>query len=129
MKIAILDDYQNAARSFADWDSLGAKIEVFTSYIGDPGELVKRLAGFDVVVAMRERTRFSAELLARLTDLKLLVTTGSRNAAIDLAAARRHGIVVCGTGSLPYPAAEHTWALILAAARHLQTELPAMRAG
>ena len=129
MKIAILDDYQNVALSLADWDSLGAEIEVFTSYIGDPDELVKRLAGFEVVVAMRERTRFPAELLARLTDLRLLVSTGRRNAAIDLAAARRYGIVVCGTGYLPHPTAEHTWALILAAVRHLDTELPAMRAG
>lgn len=129
MKIAILDDYQNVALSFADWERLSAEIEVFTSYIGDPGELAGRLAGFEVVVAMRERTRFPAGLLARLRDLKLLVSTGRRNAAIDLQAAREHGIVVCGTGYVPHPAAEHTWALILAAARNLATELPAMRAG
>ncbi|HET6504657.1 MAG TPA: D-2-hydroxyacid dehydrogenase family protein [Amycolatopsis sp.] len=129
MKIAILDDYQNVALSFADWDSLGAEVEVFTTHIGDADELVKRLAGFEVVVAMRERTRFPAELLARLADLKLLVSTGMRNAAIDVEAARRHGIVVCGTGYVPHPTAEHTWALILAATRNLATELPAMRAG
>lgn len=129
MKIAILDDYQNVALSFADWERLGTEIEVFTSHIGDPGELADRLAGFEVVVAMRERTRFPAGLLARLRDLKLLVSTGRRNAAIDLQAAREHGIVVCGTGYVPHPAAEHTWALILAAARNLATELPAMRAG
>lgn len=129
MKIAILDDYQNAALGFADWDSLGAGIEVFTAHIADPDELVERLAGFDVVVAMRERTRFPAEVLARLSDLELLVSTGRRNAAIDVEAARRHGVLVCGTGYLPSPTAEHTWALILAAARHLGTELPAMRHG
>ncbi|MBC6470149.1 D-2-hydroxyacid dehydrogenase family protein [Actinomadura alba] len=129
MKIAILDDYQSVALGCADWDSLGAEIEVFTSPISDADELVRRLAGAEVVVAMRERTRFPAELLARLTDLRLLVSTGRRNAAIDLEAARRHGIVVCGTGYLPYPTAEHTWALILAAARNLATELPAMPQG
>jgi phosphoglycerate dehydrogenase-like enzyme len=129
VKIAILDDYQNVALSYADWKSLDAEIEVFTSFIGDTDELVARLAGADVVVAMRERTRFPAELLARLTDLKLLVSTGHRNAAIDLKAAAEHGIVVCATGYLSHPTAEHTWALILAARRHLDVELPAMRAG
>jgi phosphoglycerate dehydrogenase-like enzyme len=129
MKIAILDDYQNAALGFADWDSLGADIKVFTAHIADPDELAERLAGFDVVVAMRERTRFPAEVLARLTDLELLVSTGRRNAAIDVEAARRQGVLVCGTGYVPSPTAEHTWALILAAARNLGTELPAMRHG
>lgn len=129
MKIAILDDYQNVALEFADWKSLDADIEVFTSHIADPDELVARLAGAEVVVAMRERTRFPAELLARLTDLKLLVSTGQRNAAIDVQAAAEHGILVCGTGYLSHPTAEHTWALILAAMRGLAVELPAMRAG
>lgn len=129
MKIAILDDYQNVALEFADWKSLDADIEVFTSHIADHDELAARLAGAEVVVAMRERTRFPAELLARLTDLKLLVSTGNKNAAIDLKAAAEHGIVVCGTGYLSHPTAEHTWALILAAMRHLTVELPAMRAG
>ncbi|MTD59260.1 D-2-hydroxyacid dehydrogenase family protein [Amycolatopsis pithecellobii] len=129
MKIAILDDYQHVALDLADWASLGAEIEVFTTHIADPDELVNRLAGADVVVAMRERTRFPADVLARLTDLRLLVSTGQRNAAIDLKAAERHGIVVCGTGYVSHPTAEHTWALILAAARHLDVELPAMRQG
>lgn len=129
MNIAILDDYQNVALSFADWDCLGAEIEVFTSPITDPDELVRRLAGAEVVVAMRERTRFPEELLVRLPDLRLLVSTGHRNAAIDLKAAGRLGILVCGTGYLPHPTAEHTWALILAAVRHLDVELPAMRTG
>ncbi|HVV13030.1 D-2-hydroxyacid dehydrogenase family protein [Amycolatopsis sp.] len=129
MKIAILDDYQNIALGLADWASLGAEIEVFTGHIGDQDELVARLAGAEVVVAMRERTRFPAELLARLGDLKLLVSTGQRNAAIDLKAAGEYGILVCGTGYLSHPTAEHTWALILAAARNLAVELPAMREG
>lgn len=130
MRIAILDDYQDVARELADWDSLGAEeVAVFTDHVADPDALVRRLAGFDVVVAMRERTPFDAALLARLPDLRLLVTTGARNAAIDVAAAARHGIVVCGTGYLPHPTVELTWALILAAQRHLPTEVAAMRAG
>jgi phosphoglycerate dehydrogenase-like enzyme len=129
MKVAILDDYQNVALSFADWDSLDAEIEVFTEPFADADEVVKRLAGFDVLVAMRERTRFPAELLARLTALKLLVSTGARNAAIDVDAARKLGIVVSTTGYIGYPTAELTWALILAAARNLPAEVRSMRDG
>ena len=129
MKIAILDDYQNVALGFADWDSLGARVDVFTDHIGDADELVRRLAGYEVVVAMRERTRFPAEILRRLPDLRLLVSTGHRNAAIDVAAARECGIVVSATGYLPHPTAEHTWALILAAARGLPAEERSMREG
>ena len=129
MKIAVLDDYQNVARRFADWDSLGAEVEVFTEHIADPDELVRRLAGFDVVVAMRERTPFPAEVLERLGDLKLLVSTGKRNAAIDVEAAGRQGIVVSATGYVPQPTVEHTWALILAATRNIPTEVQAMRTG
>ncbi|WP_216206014.1 D-2-hydroxyacid dehydrogenase family protein [Amycolatopsis aidingensis] len=129
MKIAILDDYQNVALGFADWDSLGAEIEVCNEYIPDRDELVRRLAGAEVVVAMRERTPFPAELLDRLPDLRLLVSTGRRNAAIDIAAARERGILVCGTGYLPEPTAEHTWALILAAMRNLPREERSMRDG
>lgn len=129
MKLAILDDYQNVALGFADWDSLEAEITVFTKPFAGPDEVAERLAGFDVVVAMRERTRFPAELLGRLPDLKLLVSTGVRNAAIDVQAARRLGIVVCSTGYIAYPTAEHTWALILAAARNLPAEVRSMRDG
>ncbi|ACU96567.1 D-2-hydroxyacid dehydrogenase family protein [Saccharomonospora viridis] len=129
MRIAILDDYQNVALELADWDSLNAEVRVFTEHIADPDELVRRLAGFDVVVAMRERTPFPESVLSRLPDLRLLVTTGQRNASIDVEAARRHGILVCGTGYLPHPTVELTWALILAACRNLPTEFQAMRDG
>ena len=129
MRIAILDDYQNVARSFADWDRLGAEITVFTEHIKDPDDVVAALAGFDVVVAMRERTRFSADVLRRLPDLRLLVSTGQRNAAIDVAAANEQGVVVSGTGYIPHPTAEHTWALILAAARNIPAEERAVRDG
>ncbi|WP_409492418.1 D-2-hydroxyacid dehydrogenase family protein [Amycolatopsis sp. cmx-11-12] len=129
MKIAILDDYQEVALGFGDWASLGAEIEVFTEPFVDATDVVARLREFDVVVAMRERTRFPAEVLDRLPALKLLVSTGHRNAAIDVAAARRNGVVVCSTGYIAAPAAEHTWALILAAARNVPVESRNMREG
>jgi phosphoglycerate dehydrogenase-like enzyme len=126
MRIAILDDYQNVALTFADWDSLKADVTVFTTPLED---VTKQLAGFDVVVAMRERTRFPAAVLDALPDLKLLVSTGKRNAAIDVAAARRAGVVVSATGYIGEPTAEHTWALILAASRNLPQEFRSMREG
>jgi phosphoglycerate dehydrogenase-like enzyme len=129
MKIAILDDYQNVGTGLADWDSLAADVVAFTKPFVDADEVVRRLAGFDVLVAMRERTRFPAEVLERLTDLRLLVSTGPVNAAIDVAAAHRLGITVCGTGYQSHPTIEHTWALILGAARNLVAEAESMRTG
>ncbi len=126
MRIAILDDYQEVALTFADWDSLNAELTVFTEPLTD---VVEQLRGFDVIVAMRERTRFPAEVLDQLPDLKLLVSTGKRNAAIDVPAARRNGVVVSATGYLGHPTAEHTWALILAASRNLPQEFASMREG
>jgi phosphoglycerate dehydrogenase-like enzyme len=129
MKIAILDDYQNNATDLADWGSLAAEVVVFTKPFADADEAVRSLAGFDVLVAMRERTRFPAEVLERLTDLRLLVSTGPANAAIDVAAARRLGITVCGTGYESHATIEHTWALILGSARNLTVEAESMRSG
>ena len=129
LRIAILDDYQDVACSFADWDSLTAQIEVFTAPFSDADEVVQRLAGFDVLVAMRERTSFPGDVLSRLKSLKLLVSTGPGNAAIDVKAARELGIVVCGTGYYSFPSAEFTWALILAAARNLPEQVQSMRNG
>jgi phosphoglycerate dehydrogenase-like enzyme len=129
MKIAILDDYQNVATGLADWGSLAGEVRVFTKPFADADDAVRSLAGFDVLVAMRERTGFAAEVLERLTDLRLLVSTGPANSAIDVAAARRLGITVCGTGYESHPTIEHTWALILAAARNLSDEVESMRRG
>jgi hypothetical protein len=89
MRIAILDDYQNVATRFADWDSLDADVVVFTKPFSGADDVVRSLAGFDVLVAMRERTHFPAEVLEKLTDVRLLASTGSANAAIDVAAAGR----------------------------------------
>lgn len=129
MRIAILDDYQNVALGYADWASLDAETVSFTEPLGGREDVARALGGFDVVVAMRERTRFDAEQLRLLPDLKLLVSTGERNAAIDVAAANAQGVVVSSTGYLPHPTTEHTWALILAAARNLPAEERAVRAG
>jgi phosphoglycerate dehydrogenase-like enzyme len=129
MKIAILDDYQNVASSLADWGSLPAEGVVFTKAFADGDDAARALAGFDVLVAMRERTRFPAEVLDRLTGLRLLVSAGPANAAIDVAAPRKHGITVCGTGYESHPTIEHTWVLILGAARNLPAEAESMRSG
>jgi phosphoglycerate dehydrogenase-like enzyme len=130
-RVAILDDYQNVARRMADWASLpaGNEVVVFADHLGGTDAVAKRLADFDAVVAMRERTPFPRPLLERLPRLKLLVTTGMRNASIDVAAAVERGITVCGTAGLPYPTAELTWGLILGLARRIPVEDRATREG
>lgn len=130
-RIAVLDDYQSVARSYADWASLpdGTDVRFFDDHLEDPAELSQRLAPFDVIVAMRERTPFPRTLLAQLPKLRLLVTTGMRNAAIDVHAATELGVTVSGTDGLAYPTAELTWALILALARKIPSEDRALRAG
>jgi phosphoglycerate dehydrogenase-like enzyme len=126
-RVAVLDDYQGVALECADWSQL--EVEIFPDHLADDDAVIERLAPFDVVVAMRERTPFTRARLARLPNLRLLVTTGMRNASIDLEAAREHGVTVCGTGSLGPPTAELAWALILAVTRHVPAEDAAMRAG
>ena len=130
-RIAVLDDYQSVADQIADWSTLPEPAEVVTfhDHVDDHDELVARLASFDVIVAMRERTPFPRSLLERLPGLKLLVTTGQRNASIDVAAAAERGIPVCGTGYFSSGTAEMTWALILAVARHIPQETASVRAG
>ena len=115
IRVAVLDDYQKVAEATADWSQRlpGSEITFFDSHIADPDELVAALSPFDAVVAMRERTPFPREVIERLPRLRLLVTTGMRNASIDLAAAAHAGVTVCGTRSHPAGTAELTWALIL----------------
>lgn len=133
VRVAVLDDYQGVARDMADWSILGDAVEVtsFRDHVDCIDELVTRLAPYDIVTAMRERTPFPRELLERLPGLKLLVTSGPVNAAIDLDAARDLGIVVSGTvGRNGIPSTiELTWALILASARSLVHEDALVRAG
>lgn len=130
-RIAVLDDYQYVAATYADWSRLPEPVEVveFADHVSDEDALVKRLAPFDVIIAMRERTPFPRSLLQRLPNLRLLVTTGERNASIDVAAAAESGITVCGTGYQSPPTAEMTWALILAVARHIPEEDRSIRSG
>ncbi|MFC1899968.1 D-2-hydroxyacid dehydrogenase family protein [Chloroflexota bacterium] len=131
MKIAILDDYQNVALKSADWSSLPeeCEVEVFTEHFSSPNIVKERLRDFEVIVAMRERTPFSRDILAGLPGLKLLITTGMRNASIDLVAANDLGILVCGTGGRGFATAELAWGLILALMRHIPLEDSATRQG
>lgn len=124
----MLDDYQQVATSYADWGLLGAEVDFVADHLADD-DLVARIGRAEVVVAMRERTPFDAATLARLPDLRLLVTTGAANASIDVAAARSLGVTVCGTGGRPGSAAELTWALILAVLRRVPEADAGMRAG
>ena len=131
LRCAVLDDYQHAALRAADWSPIGGQVEVraIHHHIADEHALAATVGDCQIVVLMRERTPFPSSLFARLRQLRLLVTTGMRNAAIDLAAAQAHGVVVCGTASRSEPPAELTWALILALARNLVVEASALRSG
>src|SRR5579875_1889193 len=121
MKVAILDDYQNVALSMADWSPVAAhaEITVFNDHLFDPDAVVERLAPFDVVCVMRERTPLPRRIIERLPQLRMIASTGPFNAAIDVAAATERGIYVSGTGGYVESTVELTWALILAVARHL----------
>jgi len=129
--IAILDDYQQVALKMADWSRLQAdhKITVFHEPFPDEDAVVRALAGFEVVCLMRERTPFPASLIERLPELRLIVTSGSRNAAIDIAAASKRGVLVCGTETPGHSTAELTMGLMLSLARSIHSEAAAMRAG
>ena len=133
--VAVLDDYQGVFSRYADVDALRTaaggevSVRVLRDHVDDDAELARRLAGAQVVVAMRERTPFAAQRLRLLPDLRLLVTTGPGNAAIDVAAARDLGVLVCGTGYDPSSTVELTWALVLAALRDLPAQAASVRAG
>ena len=129
MRIVVLDDFQEVAATFADWNALDAEVEFISRPIVDDDDLVKVLHGAEVVVAMRERTAFTAGRLERLPDLRLLVTTGRVNASIDVQAARAQGIVVCGTESTTSATPELTWGLILSVLRSIPAEDAAVRGG
>ncbi len=123
LRCVILDDYQGVALTYADWSSLdGVEVSSVHGHVSDEDVLVEILDGAEVLVVMRERTPVTRGLLERLPALRLLVTTGMRNAAIDLDACRDHDVLVCGTGSLPTPTVELTWGLVTALARHLVAE-------
>lgn len=130
LRIAVLDDYQDRARGAADWAGVpGGALTVFTSHLGDDDAVAKALASFDVIICLRERTRLPGTVIERLEAVKLIVTAGMRNAAIDMDAARARGIAVCGTQMLGYPAAELAWALVMALFKRIPAEHQAMREG
>ena len=114
VQIAVLDDYQQVAAGCADWERLpGAEVTFFVDHVDDLNAVARRLQRFDIIGIMRERTPFPAELLQRLPNLRLLVTTGRHNAAVDVAAATALGIKVCGTPSPGHGTAELAFGLIL----------------
>jgi len=131
MKISVLDDYQGAALKLADWSEVAkrAQLDVFSDHLADPGEVVKRLLPYDIVCVMRERTPLRRAHIEQLPNLKLIASTGPRNASIDLEAAAERGIKVVHTGYFGSPTVELTWALILAGARHIAAEAAAVRSG
>ncbi len=130
-RCAVLDDYQNVALSFADWSAVAGEVEVtvFNKGLGDLNAAAQALRGFQIVCAMRERTAFPRALIEKLPDLKLIVTTGMKNASIDVVAAKEKGIAVCGTEGLGHPTAELTIGLMIDLARRISFESARMKAG
>ena len=130
-RCAILDDYQNIALKAADWSKVAGDLEikVFSEHLGGPDDAVKALQGFDIVCAMRERTGFPRAVIEKLPDLKLLITTGMRNASIDVAAAKERGVVVCGTPAVGSPTSGITIGLMLELTRRIGYENARMKAG
>ena len=131
IQIAVIDDWQNVASGVVDWSVLDAvgQVHFLHDYPADTATMVDRLKGFEVICVMRERSTFDKALLQGLPKLKLLVTGGMRNAAIDIPAAKALGIQVCGTDSYKHAAPELTWALIMASTRNLLGEANSLRAG
>ena len=130
-RIAVLDDYQNVALSLADWSVLDgrADVTVFNDHLADPEAVVERLRPFDIVCVMRERTPLTRAIIERLPKLRLIASTGTRNASIDREAADQRGIQVVHTGYISAPTIELTWALILGSARNLVAENTSLRGG
>jgi phosphoglycerate dehydrogenase-like enzyme len=131
MKVAILDDYQNVALSMADWSPVAAHadITVFNDHLADQDAVIERLAPFDVVCVMRERTPLTRSIIECLPQLKMIASTGPFNAAVDVAAAAERGIHISTTGGYIESTVELTWALILAAARRIVDESMSVRGG
>jgi lactate dehydrogenase-like 2-hydroxyacid dehydrogenase len=129
-RLAILDDYQGVTLRLGPWERLShLDITVFRDTLAEREALVERLAPFDAILAMRERTPFPRGLIERLPNLKLLITTGERNRGIDAAACAERGVVFCGTPSFGAPTVDLTWGLILGLARRIPEEQASLRAG
>jgi phosphoglycerate dehydrogenase-like enzyme len=130
-KIAVLDDYQGVALKMADWSAVAARaqLDIYNDHLADLDAVARRLHPYDIVCVMRERTPLRRELIERLPNLKLIASTGPRNASVDLEAAAARGIQVVHTGYFGSPTVELTWALILASARHIVAEANAVHSG
>ena len=130
-RCAILDDFQNVALKVADSSKVAGDVDVkvFNERLGGADNVVKALQGFQIVCAMRERTAFPRAVIEKLPDLKLLITTGMRNASIDMAAAADHGVTVCGTGSFGSPTSGIAIGLMLELTRHIGYENARLKAG
>ena len=131
IKVAILDDYQNVTHHFANWETLSDKIKlkVFNEYIGDDPYLSEKLFDYDVLCLMRERTPLPEELINKLPNLKLVITSGMWNASVDEVALKKRNIIFCGTDTKIHSTAELAWALIMNSWRGLQTEIQNMKDG
>ncbi len=131
LRCAVIEDFQSVATTVVDWSPVTDDVEIvtFTEHLATVDEAATALDGFDIVVTLRERVPFPAELFARLPRLRLLVASGMRNSVIDFDAARRHGVDVCGTASSSTPPVELTWALLLGLARGIVPEAEALRRG
>jgi phosphoglycerate dehydrogenase-like enzyme len=131
LRVAVLDDYQGVALTLTDWSAVTARahVVVFNDHLTDTDAIVERLLPFDVVCVMRERTPLSRNIIERLPTLKLIASTGKRNASIDSVIAAERGITVVHTSYTSTPTVELTWALILAGARHIVSENATLRAG
>src|ERR1700729_1551169 len=131
LRCAILDDYQNVVLKVADWSKVKGDVEfkVFNEHLGGPDKVIAALKGFQIVVAMRERTGFPRKVIEALPDLKLLITTGMRNASIDTEAAKERGVTVCGTGSFGSPPSGIAIGLMLELTRHIGYENARLHAG
>src|SRR5579862_2464366 len=130
-RCAVLDDYQNVALTMTDWDSIEGDVDVtvFNTHMASPDEVARALAGFHIVCLMRERTPFRRDTIEALPDLKLLITTGARNASIDIAAAAQRGVTVCGTSSYGNPTTGITFGLILELTRRIGFENARLKSG
>jgi D-3-phosphoglycerate dehydrogenase len=131
LRCAILDDYQNVVLKVADWSKVkgDVDIKVFHEHLGGPDKVIAALQGFQIVVAMRERTGFPRQVIEALPDLKLLITTGMRNASIDTEAAKQRGVTVCGTGAFGSPTSGIAIGLMLELTRHIGQENQRLHVG
>ena len=131
LKVAILDDYQNVSQQFVDLEKLSGKYEfkIFSEPFVDEADILDQLADFEALLIMRERTPMTKNIIDNLTKLKFIITSGSRNKSIDLDAAKKRKILVCGTEINIHPTPELTWALILGLARNLKEEIDNMYQG